>query len=149
MRSGTGIVNASCAIVRKGCYNKIEGHFKSFQGAGDRMFWVEMAEQGDVVFVNRDYNLFRRHKANSTNGFSSTGINQREDKRILDYIFEKEYITPDEYKVCRHRYIKAHIFEGISDKALKKTLYQYWGVSRKEQIMFRLEAWKNRLMGKQ
>lgn len=145
MRSGTGIVNASSAVFRKRTLQNIQGHYRTMKGAGDRMFWTEMAEQGDVIISAEGMNRFRMHASNSTKKFGNSGINQREDKVILDYIYGKGYITAKEYKQCARIYVRVHIFEMITDRQLKKELYKVWGYNALDQFLLRLESWKRRL----
>lgn len=141
MRSGTGIVNASSAVFRRSALNGISKVYTTMRGSGDRMFWTEMSEQGNVSFVEKPLNFFRMHQGNSTKKNGSTGINQREDKVILDYIFSKRYITRAEYRQCRKLYVRVHIFEMIIDRKLKNELYHVWQWNRWQQVQLRLEAW--------
>lgn len=145
MRSGTGIVNASSAVFRRSALQGISDAYTSMRGSGDRMFWTEMAEQGNVAYVEKPLNHFRMHQGNSTKKNGSTGINQREDKLILDYIFSKQYITKAEYRQCWKQYVRVHIFEMITDHKLKKELYHVWGCNLWRQMQLRLEAWERRI----
>lgn len=147
MRSGCGIVNASSAVFRKSSIAGIRNDFKSYKGSGDRLFWIEMAEQGDVIFVEKPLNRFRMHLNNSTKKNSNTGINQREDKLILDYLLSKNYISKSEYKECADIYVKVHIFEMLTDKKLKTELYNVWGYGKIDQWKLRINAWRKRLIG--
>ena len=145
MRSGTGILNASSAVFRKKMLLQLQGVYRDFKASGDRMFWIEMAEQGDVAYARMGLNKYRMHPANSTKKFGATGINQREDKKILDYLLRGKYITPLEYKKCADIYVRVHIFEMITDKKLKKDLYKVWNVSAFRQFLYRVKAWRRRL----
>lgn len=40
--------------------------YKSFRASGDRMFWIEMAEHGKVIYVSTGLNKYRMHLNNST-----------------------------------------------------------------------------------
>lgn len=145
MRQGTGILNASCAVFRKSKLYEIKGLFKTFKASGDRMFWIEMAETGDVIFSAQGLNKYRSHMNNSTKTFGLTGVNQKEDKIILDYLYNKKYITSKEYKSCSKIYVRVHIFEMITDKKLKQELYKTWNFSKFSQILLRLDAWKRKI----
>lgn len=145
MRSGTGILNASAAVFRKNKLVQVKGLYRDFKGSGDRMFWIEMAEQGDVAYACTGLNKYRMHHSNSTKKFGATGINQREDKKILDYLLQGKYITPFEYKECADIYVRVHIFEMITDKKLKKDLYKVWNVGVFRQFLYRVKAWRRKL----
>ena len=147
MRSGCGIVNASSAVFHKSAVKGIRNEYKRYRGSGDRLFWIEMAEQGDVIFIEKPLNLFRMHKNNSTKKNSNTGVNQREDKLILDYLLSKNYISKAEYKECADIYVRVHIFEMVTDKKLKTELYNVWGYGIIDQWKLRINAWKKRLIG--
>ena len=123
----------------------IDKQYHDFKGAGDRLFWTEIIEHGDVAVVNEWLNFMRNHPNNSTKKFNYDGTNQKEDKRVLDYIFNKGYINHNDYQQLRHDYVKAHIFEMLTDKQLQRQLYAYWGYGRWDQFSLKLEAWYGKL----
>lgn len=139
MRSGTGIVNASAALFKKTALDKSHSLYSTFKGAGDRMIWIELSEQGDVYFVEKRYNFFRRHKHTTTKVCNETGINQTEDKRIFDYICQKGYVTKNEIPKIVDYYVRVHIFEMITDKKLKKNLYKVWNYGFLKQLILRIK----------
>lgn len=141
MRAGNGIINASSAVFRKKTLTKIRKDYQTYSGAGDRLFWIYLAEQGDVCYLEKGLNYFRTHLANTTSKKNLDGTNQREDKKILDYIYTKGYISAKEYSECSWEYVRVHIFEMLTDKTLKKQLYKVWGIGTFGKIKLRLEAW--------
>lgn len=141
MHSGTGIVNASSALFKKEAFESISRDYASLKGAGDRLFWILLAEKGDVAFVEKPYNYFRTHSANTTKKCNTNGINQKEDKLIFDYICQKGYIARDEIPAIVREYVRIHIFEMITDKKLQQELYKTWGFTRYQQLSLRINAW--------
>ena len=141
MHSGTGIVNASSAVFTKDAFMNISKDYASLKGAGDRLFWILLAEKGDVVFVEKPYNYFRDHSANTTKKCNTNGINQKEDKLIFDYICQKGYIPPREIPRLVREYVRVHIFEMITDKKLKKELYKIWNFPLWDQWLMRAQYW--------
>lgn len=141
MRSGTGIVNASSAIFTKDAYMNISRDYASLKGAGDRLFWILLAEKGDVAFVEKPYNYFRVHSTNTTKKCNANGINQKEDKLIFDYICQKGYIAQDEIPQLVREYVRIHVFEMITDKKLKKELYKIWSFPLWSQWQMRVSYW--------
>lgn len=137
MSIGTIIVNASGAIFKKSAAMTIDNRYMNFKGAGDRMFWVEMAECGTIAYVDEPLNFFRQHQNNSTNRNYQLGINQREDKIILDYILKKGYITKEKYDLCRSIYIKTKVFP-VTNKFLRYHLLKIWEPNfiRRFQLLF-------------
>lgn len=141
MHTGTGIVNASSAIFTKEAFMNISKEYASFKGAGDRLFWILLAEKGNVAFVEKPYNYFRFHATNTTKKCNTNGINQKEDKIIFDYICQKGYIPKEEISALVREYVRIHIFEMITDKKLKKELYKVWKFSLFSQWKMRAEYW--------
>lgn len=145
MTHGCPMLNASACLFKKETAQIIDRQYMNFRGAGDRMFWTEISEYGKVAVVNEWLNYMRSHPANSTKRYNIDGTNQREDKKILDYIFSKGYISPDEYKEQKREYVKVLVFQMITDKKLKKELYKVWDFGKWEQFTLKLEAWIQKL----
>ena len=141
------MLNASACLFKKDVALKIDKQYVNFRGAGDRMFWTEISECGDVAVVNEWLNYMRFHASNSTKRYNQNGTNQREDKQILDYIFSKGYITPKVYNQIRYDYVKIHIFQMVTDHKLKHDLYAYWGYSAVVQFRLKIEAWCHKFWG--
>lgn len=142
----TGIVNASAAIFRKEVYMSISDIYTTFRGAADKLFWVLIAEKGDVVFVDKPYNFFRQHRKNSTKTFTETGINQIEDKRIFDYLCENGHISQEEKPKVIRWFVRQNVFEMLNDKNVKRQVYRTWGFGRAQQLKLRLTVWKEKLL---
>lgn len=141
-----GITNASCALIRKECEEKIDKLFWDFKGAGDTMFWLELSLVGPVVYSKDGINHFRRHIANSTNKFMQTGSNQREEKIIFDFMVSHLHPSRKDRNQYVKTYVRSRIFEMIPDKELKKELYKVWKFSKWQQIELRLEAWMRKIV---
>lgn len=141
------VTNASCALIRKKCLNKIEKLFVNFRASGDTMFWMELSQVGPIVYSKDGINHFRRHAQNSTNKFKNVGISQREAKVIVDYMISKLQPSPKEVRAYVKDYARTMIFEMVEDKKLKKELYEVWNFSRWQQAELRLEAWGRKLVG--
>ena len=145
MSVGNTIVNASSVVFKKGALNDIPTDYTAFEGAGDRLFWIYLLETGDVSYIDEGLNHFRQHPVNTTKNKNKTGVNQREDKKILDYILQKGYIDQYEYQTCRKEYVRTMIFEMIEDRNLKKELFEVWEFGKYSQIKLRIEAWKRKI----
>lgn len=142
-----GIVNASCAIFTRNAFNDISDIYTTFKGAADKLFWVEIAECGDVAFVEKPNNYFRQHKENSTKDLTMSGVNQIEDKKIFDYLCLKGHIAQNEQACVKWDFIKHNVFEMLDDETVKRTVYKVWGFNLWKQILMRIEAWKEKLKG--
>lgn len=80
------IKNASCAIFSKKAAMNVPYDYLSYKGAGDLLFWVEIARQGNVAIVNKPLAYFCRHAGTVTNQKELDGTNPLEVKMILNYI---------------------------------------------------------------
>lgn len=145
MVHGCPMLNASACLFKKEIALKIDKQYHNYKGAGDRLFWTEISEYGDVAVVNEWLNYMRFHPNNSTKKFYSDGTNQMEDKRVLDYIYGKGYFCQEDYNRFKHDYVKTYIFEMLTDKQLQQRLYAYWGYDRWEQLSLKFEAWHTKL----
>lgn len=140
-----GIVNASAAVFRKDVYLSISDIYTTFKGAADKLFWVLIAEKGDVAFVEKPYNHFRQHKNSTTKKLTASGLNQIEDKRIFDYLCEQGHLTKDEIPKFVRWFLKKNVFEMHTDKKIQQEVYHAWHFGRFQQMGLRLSAWKEKL----
>lgn len=147
MSHGNPMINASACVFKKDVALKIDKQYHDYKGAGDRLFWTEICEYGKVAVVNEWLNYMRQHPNNFTKKYNIDGTNQREDKRILDYIYSKGYITPKAYNQIRRDYVKIHIFQMVSDHKLKRELYAYWGYGVAAQCRLKIGAWCQKILG--
>jgi len=147
MTQGCPMLNASACLFKKDIALKIDKQYMNFRGAGDRMLWTEISEYGDVAVVNEWLNYMRFHPHNSTKKYYNDGTNQKEDKIVLDYIYNGGYITFKRYKLLRHNYVKVHIFEMLTEKQLQRELYAVWNYNILDQFALKLEAWWYKLKG--
>lgn len=137
MSLGNVVQNASSALFRKDVVQKIDQSYVSYKGAGDRLFWILISEYGDVAIVTEQMNYFRQHQDNSTKKYYYSGVNQREDKNIIDYIYVKKYISTLEYKLKSIQYVYLWIYkEKIKDNNLKGTLFDLWLPSFFDKMLF-------------
>ncbi len=137
--------NASACVFRKSSFNAIDDIYTTFRASGDRMFWTLICEQGDVYVVDERLNHYRRHGKNSTDHTFLQGINQKEAKRIMDYILFKGYINKKTYKETRDTLLKEYVFEFLTDKSLKKEIYDYWGYNYIQQTKLKIHAYAKKI----
>lgn len=103
-----------------------------------------LAERGDVYFVEKPLNYFRQHIKNTTKSCNQSGINQIEDKKILDYIYNKGYLTKKEYKKSCSRICQIPYIPMVTDKKLKSKLYKIWHFDLFNQMSLKIESWYGR-----
>lgn len=138
MSHGCPMLNASACLFSRIAFEKIDDSYTEFRCSGDRMFWTLISEQGDVAVVGDRLNHYRKHKTNTTKSGYERGINQREQKNILDYILKRGYIDKKEYKNMRYHIMRYGVFELLQDEALKQVIYRHWDFGPWEQLLMRL-----------
>lgn len=142
---GTGIVNASSVVFRKETYMNISDEYTTFKGSGDHLFWILMAENGKVAFVEKPYNYFRTHSNNTTKRLTGNGLNQIEDKRIYDYLCRKNLIPQNERRYYLKETMRINVFQLHTDKAIQQKIYKAWNFGKWQQVELRLESYVRRL----
>ena len=132
MAGGCYVTNASSALFRKDIALIIDNQYTTFKGAGDRLFWIEIAEKGNVAIVNKPLNYCRRHSCNVTPKNITSGQLAREDKLIMDYLYEHGYLTKWKLDHFSAEYIYGKILNQQFDAPILKpsllSLWQYRGL---------------------
>lgn len=132
------IRNSSCAIFSRKIANSISKDYESFKGAGDYLFWVNLALKGNVAIVNSPLCYFRKHTTNVTPRRDTDGTNFTEEKYIFDYILQKIHISwlRKQGALCYH-WIRI-INTEYDSKEIRIMLYQLWSVPSKFTIIQRV-----------
>ena len=132
---GNAIWNASSALFKRKVALGVDKQYESYKGAGDRLFWIEIAEKGDVAIVNKPLNYFRQHPNNSTNRYYANGTNQKEDKQILEYIYINNYISYFAYCYFKEEYAKKRVLSwGFDNNQIKQNTIVSWRLSLIERF---------------
>jgi glycosyltransferase involved in cell wall biosynthesis len=92
----TAISNASQAIFRKEAYYKIDKSFTTYKFSGDYLFWMLVAQHGEVFIVGKYLNYFRKHDKDVTSPSLKNGMAYREYLRILRTVQDHAIITDEE-----------------------------------------------------
>ncbi len=116
------IKNASCAIFSKEAAKNVPQSFMKYKGAGDYLFWVEIARQGIVAIVNKPMAYFCRHSGTVTNQKEFDGTNPLEVKKIVDYIgtfvsiegWRKHLVFAYHRQWHNHDYISYNIYQEVA-----------------------------------
>ena len=126
--------NASGAVFSKEAALNVPKDYQAYKGAGDYLFWVQIALQGRVAIVNKRLSYFRRHNGTVTSSRDFDGSNFIEERQIFNYIKSQTLLSRIRIVgvFCYHwRRIKNQQF--ISDSVRSK-VYEVWGVP--EQYSF-------------
>ena len=114
------VMNASCAIFSKEAALNAKPDYKEYNGAGDYLFWVEIAKQGNVAIINQRLSYFCRHEGSVTSRKDIDGTNQHEVMKINNYIFSLVHIA-----YCRKRLIYTYHKQWFDNhNYLSEEIYQ-------------------------
>lgn len=98
------ILNASAVLFRKEILSKISNEYQSFKGSGDYFFWNEYCQNGDVFYLHKLLNHFRRTSTNTTDCCISLGTSFIENRRIYDHLVSKGLISKfAKYRILRSK----------------------------------------------
>ena len=133
------VYNASSAIFRKNIALNIDKKYMSYKGAGDRLFWIEIAEMGTVAIVNKPMNYFRQHNQKVTPRKTLDGTNLTEDKKTYDYLVSQNYLSSG----IRNFLVKGYYLYLIEStqflsESVRDNLRKIWNDGRKGTAVHRL-----------
>lgn len=79
------VQNASMALFRKSAL-PADTTYATFRYVGDWLFWLEVARRGEVIYIDKPLDLFRRHAESTTQKSTAGGRNYLEILRLLQYV---------------------------------------------------------------
>ena len=127
MSDGCYVTNASSAVFKKEVALNIDNTYTKFKSCGDRLFWIEMAEKGNVAIINERLNYCRRHASTVTSKNTFNGNRFVEGKRIMDYLVSHKYLNSLEELKYSARYIYGNIInQNHLDEHVKRYLLEVW-----------------------
>jgi glycosyltransferase involved in cell wall biosynthesis len=100
------IANASSVVFKKKAAENVNEQYVKMKAEGDWLFWIELAECGDVFFVNEEHNYFRFHETNTTSILWQNGITSIEHLVVFDYLMNLLEIPTKKRFLMRSGYIK-------------------------------------------
>lgn len=89
---GSAIWNASSAIFSKRTALSINRQYQDFKACGDRLFWIKMAEKGNVIHLNQRLNYFRQHLNKVSPKRFRDGTSLKEEYLIFQQLCSKKYL---------------------------------------------------------
>lgn len=127
MGFGTDIYNASMAIFKKDIALSISNEYTKYTAAGDRLFWIELAEKTNVVKVGQVMCYFRQHTNKVSPRKIHDGTTLREDYKILRYMEKIGCVNPVDRLAIREynlRIIENH--NSFASEDIRKSLIKLW-----------------------
>ena len=106
------IVNASSVVFRKKTLESISSDYQNFSGSGDYIFWSYLCECGNIYYIKKILNHFRRHSSTTTSKCIATGKTYFENFRIYEYFKSKGYVsTLANYRIIENELGQIEIFK--------------------------------------
>lgn len=87
------IYNASAVVFSKENAQRASKEFLKYKAAGDKLFWIELCEQGSVAYVPDCLNHFRQHIGEVSTKMRINGSLFKEEYSIYDHIKQKPYMN--------------------------------------------------------
>ena len=85
---GNIVYNASCVVFKRAIALQLSNQWQNSRGAGDYWFWVLMAKKGDAYSLGHSLASRRIHDSNVTSGANSSGSNLKDERLIVNYIYD-------------------------------------------------------------
>lgn len=120
------IYNASSAIFSKKAYQSISDEYTGYNAVGDKLFWILLCEQGNVVFDSKPLNHFRRHSNSTSITAENDGSLFYEEYRIYKRNSKQPYFTINDRIHTINHYIDWISRNKYLNPNTKNTLYELW-----------------------
>ena len=120
------IPNASAVVFRKEAALQIDKQYMNYVAAGDRLFWIELCEHGNVFHTKEPLNYFRKHGDNVTPRCYRNGTTMTEDYHINRYLEKNHYLSIMQILGARCHY-QSTIYRGEFDSPeIRKNVMRLW-----------------------
>lgn len=125
--------NASMTVFRKSKYHLIDKDFTAMHYCGDWLFWIKMAEKGDVAILHKRLNRFRRHSQSVTVQIDRKEKQLAEKLIIFTYLWDKLILNGFQLTLSKGYVYKEIIRTNMEESRKKQTLanMRKYGVTKK------------------
>lgn len=125
--------NASMTVFRKSKYHLIDKDFTTMHYCGDWLFWIKMAEKGDVAILHKRLNRFRRHCQSVTVKIDRKEKQLAERLIIFTYLWENHIFSGFQLALSKGYVYKEIIRTNMEASRKKQTLANMhkYGVTKK------------------
>lgn len=120
--------NASACLFRKSALNKIPNTYTTYKAGGDRLFWICVAETGNVAIINKRLNYYRWHPHKVTSDSNKVGINTKELHKTFDYLVSTIKISKWRQTLIRWGVAYTIKHSRYSNESVKKELLNLWSI---------------------
>ena len=126
MCTENAIWNASAVVFRKDIALSLPNTYQNYKAAGDHLFWVLLAERGDVAHISEHLNYFRQHHQKVTPAKYRSGITYEEEHRTVGYIKSIGLLSEDKEKEAFNVFIRQILSQQFDDENTRKKLLEMW-----------------------
>lgn len=126
MTFGNSINNASSAIFRKDALSYIKPDYMNYKAVGDKLFWIEIAQLGDVAIINKPLNYFRQHIQKVSPTKLIDGTTFREEYKIFEYLISKHFINRFDSFFIRNYYYLLATKTNFCNTDVKQEILKLW-----------------------
>lgn len=126
MAFGCDIWNASSAIFSKKLALTLSGDYQDFKACGDKLFWIYMAEKGNVVHVNSIMNYFRQHQNKVSPKRLRDGTALKEERLIYKYQCSNGYLSGIKKIFVLNLYLNKIRSISFDDDEVKENVIRFW-----------------------
>lgn len=127
MMLDNSVLNASAVLFKKVYALNVDESYMTYKAAGDHLFWILLAEMGNVSHVSKKMNYFRQHKQKVTQSKAADGTQNRELYRTICYLRSKGYINLiDELAIADYYIYKTLYMTSYDDPTTVKSLIKQW-----------------------
>ncbi len=120
------VLNASSVLFRREVALNVDRQFEQMRGCGDWLFWIEMAENGNVCYLNDELNFFRKHEGSVTCHNKERGNHLIEKRIIHDHLARHKHITKIKALNRRLLNVYAIVRSRFEDDTVKRNLLHIW-----------------------
>ena len=136
MTCGNKICNASAVLFRKSALEKINLDYKKFVAAGDKLYWIEIAKQGNVAMCGQVLNYFRQHQNKVSPKKVYDGTVFKEDHLIYCYLKKEGFINCFNDFFIRNYYINIIYRTSFINKETMMQLLKLWNKPKVYNLLF-------------
>lgn len=116
--------NASMIVFRRASFDKIQMDFAATRYCGDWLFWIKLAEVGNVIVLHEQLNYFRRHQKSVT-FISDRGEKQMDEKLLIfSYLWKHHHFGWYRNNLSRGYVYKEILRARMSESKKKECIAQ-------------------------
>ena len=124
------VTNASSVVFKKDVATSLPLIYMDYKASGDRLFWILMAERGDMTLLDLPLNYFRQHQNKVSPRRELDGTQCRENYRICQYMHKNGYV-PFIYRCQEFVYYWSYMQGAhFASEDLRQELINLWFPSR-------------------